>query len=331
MKNYISAFALIVIAIIFCSWGGLVHKTIHQLAIYQLPEGMRETFFMHADYFVKNASRPDTRRNSDSTEATKHFIDIEAYGKNAIYTMPLSWQKAKAIYSEDTLKTYGYVPYVIVDMQQKLTHAFKAGLKDSILFYATDLGHYIGDAHVPLHTSINYDGQLSNQKGIHALWESMIPEIELDEFNLYTNHTATYIKKPDEAIWKTIRHTNTLVKDVFAKEVEVSKSFTENTKYRTQTRRGKEVKYYTTEFAKAYYAALKGSINKQLIYSSEMIADFWFTAWVDAGKPNLNKIFNEEISTNAKESLQFELKAFKQNELIKNNLLKAKNKVESNE
>ena len=43
---------------------------------------------------------------------------------------------------------------------EKLTSAFKSKNKDSILFYAADLGHYVGDLHVPLHITNNYDGQL---------------------------------------------------------------------------------------------------------------------------------------------------------------------------
>ena len=34
-----------------------------------------------------------------------------------------------------------------------------------------DLGHYLADAHVPLHTG-NYSSQRTNQTGIHALWET---------------------------------------------------------------------------------------------------------------------------------------------------------------
>lgn len=322
---------LLVLSLALVSWGALVHKTVHQLAIYQLPNEMRSFFYTHADYLIKNATRPDARRNSDSTEATKHFIDFEVYGKNAAYDMPFSWKAAKAKYQEDTLKKYGYVPYVIIDMQQKLTNAFKKGIKDSILFYAADLGHYIGDAHVPLHTTENYDGQLSNQKGIHSLWESMVPEIELEQFNLYTPHKAQYIANKEEAVWNVLRKSHALVKDVFEKEVEVTKAIGQDKKYRIQIRRGKEVKYYTSEFAKAYYEALKNSINEQLLSSSQMISDFWYTAWVDAGKPNLDKQFNESLSAEQQNKIDAEIQSFKSNSLMKDKLLKAKEKASNDE
>jgi arylsulfatase A-like enzyme len=38
------------------------------------------------------------------------------------------------------------------------------------------LGHYVGDAHVPLHAALNYDGQLTGQTGFHSRWESEMVE-----------------------------------------------------------------------------------------------------------------------------------------------------------
>ena len=168
-RSLIVSAALFVILLVSSSWGFLVHKTTHQLAVYQLPTPLQQFFYTHIDNVVSNSVRPDQRRNSDPTEGTKHFIDIEAYGPNASNTMPLEWDKAVAIYTKDSLIKYGYVPYHIIYMQAKLTEAFKQKNKDSILFYAADLGHYIGDAHVPLHTTINYDGQLTGQKGMHII------------------------------------------------------------------------------------------------------------------------------------------------------------------
>lgn len=330
LKNKLLCNIILIGCLAFCSWGFLVHRTTHQLAIYQLPKPMQDFFYANADYLIKHSVRPDTRKKHDPTEDTKHFIDFEAYGKNAAYTMPFKWADAVKKYPIDTLKKYGYVPYVIADVQSKLTNAFKQGNKDSILFYAADLGHYIADAHVPLHTTLNYDGQLTNQKGIHSLWESMIPEIEIENFNLYTPHTATYIKNLDAAIWKTVRQSHALVNNLLLQERAISKTMSEEQKYRTQIRRGKEVKSYTTAFAKAYHAALKNSINQQLILSSEMIANCWFTAWVNAGKPNLEKCFATPTKSQLDE-LNIELASYKKNTLLKENLLKAKEKNKADE
>lgn len=310
-------------------WGFLVHKTVHQLAIYALPEEISPFFYQNMDYLVSNAARPDTRRNTDSTEATKHFIDLEMYGAAAAHKMPLDWGNAVSIYSKDSLLKYGYVPYHVIYMKGKLTDAFKRGNKDSILFYAADLGHYIGDAHVPLHTTVNYDGQLTNQKGLHSLWESMIPELEISQYQLYSSHKAKYLRKPEKDIWNAVRNAAALLPSMLQKEKEVSLGFTDAQKYRIQLRRGVETKNYTTEFAKAYSTALGNTINNQLTASANLLADFWYTSWVDAGKPNLVAITGTWTDAD-KAKLNKEISLFKANMLLQNNALLSK-KTESKE
>lgn len=323
LKKFALTVLITSVLIISTGWGFLVHKTVHQLAVYELPEAMLPFFYQQMDYLVTHAPRPDMRRNEDSTEATKHFIDLEMFGDRAAAKMPLDWNRAVQKYTADSLLKYGYVPYHIIYMKGKLTEAFRQGNKDSILFYAADLGHYIGDAHVPLHTTVNYDGQLTDQKGLHGLWESMIPELEIGNYSLYSTHKATYLKKPAEAIWQAVRKAAGLVPDMLLKEKEVSKGFTEEQKFRVQIRRGKETKSYTTAFAKAYAEALGTTINDQLRSSANLIADFWYTSWVDAGKPDLSRI-NTGWSAGTQLKLAAELKAFHENKLLENKLLLSK-------
>jgi len=315
---------LVAVISVLSSWGFLVHKTVHQLAVYELPSSMRPFFYTNMKYLVDNAGRPDQRRNTDSTEASKHFVDLEAYGDSAAWKMPFTWDEAVKKYGKDSLLEYGYVPYQIITMKNKLTNAFRTGNKDSILFYATDMAHYIGDANVPLHTSLNYDGQLTNQKGLHSLWESMIPEIEIESYNLHNSHKAQYVKNPEQTIWNCIRHSFALTKDVFGMEIEASKGFVDSIKYRVQVRRGQEVKSYTTAFAKAYSKLLAPTINQQLLNSANMIADFWYTAWVDAGKPNLSPLLSQPFEKKEKNALKEEMKIWKKNELIQKGILLSK-------
>ena len=328
-RKYMVFVFLSVMVVLTVSWGFLVHKTVHQLAVYELPKEIAPFFYQNMGYLVTNAPRSDMRRNQDSTEATKHFIDLEMYGPEAVTRMPLDWQSATKLYTKDSLLKYGYLPYHIIYMKWKLTEAFKKGNKDSILFYAADMGHYIADANVPLHTTVNYDGQLTKQKGLHSLWESMIPEIEIGNYNLYSTHHAVYLKDPALAIWGAVRRSAVLVPEMLLKEKEVSRGFKEDQKFRTQIRRGRESKSYTSEFAKAYAAALKNTINEQLINSANLIADFWYTSWVDAGKPNLTAItpdWNKENQAN----WENELKAFTNNKLLESKLLLSK-KAETRE
>lgn len=320
VKKSVLLVGLLATVVGLSSWGFLVHHTTQQLAVYELPKAMQPFFFKAMKGLVKDATRPDERRNTDPTEATKHFIDLEAYGDSAAYKMPLKWDDAVAKYTKDTLLKYGYVPYHIIAMKAKLVEAFAAKDKEKILFIAADLAHYIEDANVPLHTSINYDGQLTNQKGIHALWESVTPEVELSSYTLSSKHKAAYLTKPEEAIWGAIRVSSGLVAEVFAKEKEVSAKFPDSLKYKTVFKYGKKLKYYSETFAKAYGESLKPSINQQLINSANLVADFWYTAWVDAGKPDLDTILSKE----EKQKWKKQKYSFRKNHLLQDSLLLAK-------
>ncbi len=324
MKKSIKAFLqpvlLVSLSLTCISWGFLVHKSINQLAVYELPAEMAPFFHQHMAYLVKESVRADERRSTDSAEAPKHFIDFEAYDKDqlAAWRMPFQYEEAIRMYGRDSLEKYGYLPYHVIKLKERLTAAFRAWDRDSILFYAADLAHYIGDAHVPLHTTINYDGQLTGQKGLHSLWESMIPELHIDEFQLYTKYKVTYLKNPEQAIWDALRSSYILVDDMLKKEVMVAKDFPGETKYRTQIRNGKSYTSYTKEFADAYYQRIGKSVNLQMILSANLIADFWYTAWVDAGEPSLDIITDKDTD---RRQLRVEKKAFKRNMLIKKGLL----------
>jgi len=301
------------------SWGFLMHKTATKLAVYELPKKMQKFFVRNINSVVNNSIRPDIRRNTDFTEAPKHFIDLENYGDSSAWKMPLKWDDAVKIYTKDSLLKYGYVPYYVIVMKDNLARAFREKNKDSILFYAADMAHYIEDANVPLHTTNNYDGQLTNQTGIHALWESTVPEIELSNINFYPKHHAIYLSHPEEAIWGAVRKAHSLLNEVFEEEKQVSKDFTDSTKYHLQKQRGKWVKKYSDEFAKAYAQVTKQMVNERLIASANLVADFWFTAWVDAGKPDLNNLISPAWNKSDKKQLKKDLKLFKTNKLIQPN------------
>ena len=75
---------------------------------------------------------------------------------------------------------------------------------------AADLGHYVGDAHVPLHTTSNYNGQKTGQKGIHAFWESRIPELSGGQYSNFVP-TVNYIDDPQSFIWEAVLESHRLL------------------------------------------------------------------------------------------------------------------------
>jgi len=308
--------------IVFCSsWGFLVHRAVGQLAIYQLPKPMRAFFWLNRDSVVSQSIRPDIRRNTDRTEAPRHFIDLEAYGDSAAWKMPMTMTEAIRQFTLDTLHKYGYVPYVVLEVKDRLTEAFRKGDRDSILFYAIDLGHYIGDANVPLHSSINYDGQLTGQRGLHALWESTVPDQLMDGYKLRDGHKARYLSDPAASIWESVRRAHGLLQQMFEEERQASAGIPDSVKYRVEHRYGRDIKVYTPAFAKIYGARLGSMVNDQLLHSADQIADFWYTAWVDAGKPELNALLPAPLTRKDKRAMCVESKDYRKGRLIEKQLL----------
>ena len=186
-------------------WGFLGHKTINQHAVFALPQPLFGFYKKHIQFITDHAVDPDQRRYSDTAEACRHYIDLDHYEKSLpIDTLPKYWMQAVEKFTADTLFEYGIVPYHVQMMLYRLTKAFQEKNLAAILRLSADIGHYVADVHVPLHTTENYDGQLTHQHGIHALWETRIPEISLPNYNLLVPF-AHYLPQPTDSIWSYLQ------------------------------------------------------------------------------------------------------------------------------
>jgi hypothetical protein len=180
------------------------------------------------------------------------------------------------------------LPWEIIYWENKLTDAFKKKDMKMILRASATIGHYVADAYVPLHTISNYNGQKTNQIGIHALWESAIPEAFGDRYQ-HINGGAIYLKDPAATIWNILKQTYPLAPVVLADEKEVSTHFTKSQKYLPSKNEEHKIRY-TPAYIAAYNKALNGMVEKQLRSSATDVASFWYTAWVNAGQPDLSRL-----------------------------------------
>ncbi|MDO7845134.1 zinc dependent phospholipase C family protein [Hymenobacter sp. M29] len=271
------------------AWGFFGHRLLNRLAVYTLPPGMIGFYKANIDYLTVNATRPDSRRTVVPDEAPKHFLDVDRYGDSAEYKLPRKYADAVARYGEDSLQRHGIVPWNVVAMKNKLTAAFKAKDTDRILSLSADLGHYVADACVPLHTTKNYNGQLTGQRGIHGLWESRLPELLSADYDLFTGK-AEYIDNPTNAIWAAVIRSHAAVDSVLLFERQLTGQMSGDQKYGYEQRGNNTVRAYSREFSRAYHAKLNGQVERQMRYAASLIGDFWFTCWVDGGSPDLSQL-----------------------------------------
>jgi hypothetical protein len=309
------------------AWGFFGHRTITQVAVYELPASMQAFYYRHMAELVRQSTAPDERRNSDPTEAPKHFIDMDHYAEdNPFARMPRQYDKAAEKYSADTLQKYGTVPWVILETKEKLTEAFRQRDTMSIVKYSAELSHYVGDAFVPLHTTINYDGQLTDQKGLHSLWESQLPERFINEYKL-VGEPAKYIKDPLAAVWGVVQESFGFLGETFDRASKIEKVMKPDVRFTFSHRYGKTTRRYSDAFADAYEKSVGGMVNYRLKGAPTMISSLWLTAWQDAGRPNLAEMMTPAKPTkDEREKLATELTAWKRNTLSQDQLLLAQQK-----
>ena len=306
-KNYFSVskrffFIGCLLSIAYCllstaayTWGFFGHKKINEMAVFTLPPEMIGFYKKNIDYLIKHSVDPDRRRYSVPEEAARHYIDIDRYGKTPFDSIPKKWKDAVAKFSEDTLKAYGIVPWYIEQMTYRLTEAFKDQNADEILYLSANLGHYIADAHVPLHTTENYNGQLTNQRGIHAFWESRIPELFSDQWDFFTGR-AQYIGNINEKTWKIVKASNAAKDSVLKFEAKLNSKWDSDTKYSIE----KNKKVYSSEYSQAYNQLLNGMVERRMRSAIFSVGSFWYTAWVNAGQPDLNRLTDKQVADSLK-------------------------------
>lgn len=275
----------------FC-WGFYGHRLINEYAVFLLPPEMLVLYKPNINFITEHAVDPDKRRYAVAGEGPRHFIDIDLYGTYPYPELPRKYEDAVMKYGEATVQVNGIVPWAVMTMYHRLVNAFKEKNFSKILKTSTELGHYIADAHVPLHASSNHNGQLSDQKGIHAFWESRVPELlAAKEFDFFIGK-AEYIKNPDKFIWDRVLESALAADSVLRFEKILNDEF-KSSKYSYEERNGSFIRQYSTAYTIKYNEMLDGMVERRMRESIYAIASFWYTAWVNAGQPDLKSLVNK--------------------------------------
>lgn len=256
-------------------WGEEGHKLINKKAVENLPKEMSE-FSKWKNFLVEHSADADKRRKDDPDEFPRHFIDIDFY--NEFNTGIMNFEKEYFIkkYGDSVVTQMGILPWTLFSVLENLTHAFKEKNRDRILILAADLGHYVADAHQPMHTVLNYDGQLTNQKGLHSRYESKMFNKYLNEIENSVNlKEANYVENPTEYIFNFISNSNSLNPLILEADLHAQKY-------------GGEVN--SDEYYNNLWFRLQYITGIQVIAAINALSSLLYTAWVNAGKPNLNEI-----------------------------------------
>ena len=302
-------------------WGYWAHPRINRSAVLALPAEIRGFFYNHVDFLTEAAIMPDLRKHvlNDRTEGPRHYCDLEEFDQPDVQ-IPRTAEEAKTTYEAAVLDKRGRLPWHIQEVMTKLTKAMQERRKSEILLLAADLGHYIGDAHMPLHTSANHDGQLTDQKGVHALWEARLPELFGHTYNLRVP-TAQFIADPVAEVWRIVRASHAAVDTVLRvdkalrTEIGADNLFEKDAQGAVRKNRYGQP-YFTLAYATGFHERLGGMVERRLRASAAATASFWYTAWVNADKPDLNKLDSDALRRASRADLKAEQRLLKKGKLV---------------
>jgi hypothetical protein len=253
------------------AWGFEAHKYILARAIPLLPAEIRPFFERFQTTIVEHAIDPDLWRTAGwEEEPPRHFLDLDAYGAHPFSTVPRSYDEAVRRHGRDFVEKNGLLPWRVEEIYRKLTEAFRQTApysRDNIKFFASVIGHYVGDAQVPLHSALNYDGQLTGQWGVHARFET-------DLFLRYrqrlrvTPAPAGRITNPRDFIFDSLIASYAHVAGV----LEADKAAIQ----------GRDV--YDDVYFERLFAKMQPVLERRLADSITGTASVITTAWIEAGR-----------------------------------------------
>ncbi|HEX2610248.1 MAG TPA: S1/P1 nuclease [Gemmatimonadales bacterium] len=252
-------------------WGDEGHRTTNQMAISALPDEIREFYSLYLDTLVEHAMDADNAKEKDPGERPRHFIDIDLYGAFPFDELPEEYEEAVKKFGEQTVIGRGIVPWQIERTYKKLVKAFNDGNLEEVLKHSAWLGHYVGDAHVPFHTTSNHNGQLTGQKGLHSYFETA----------LLNKHVTPSEVKPVLA-----RQTSTAPHKLAFEWVRESYGHLQALLDADAANGGKTKRRNLTGFAKV----AKPIAIDRLAKGSSAAASLWYSAWIEAGKPSLSDL-----------------------------------------
>jgi len=272
MKRKIApTFMMMALMVLLCSWGDKGHQKINGSAPRFFPARLNH-FKCWSEKLAAHGSDADNRKKDDRTEGVKHYIDIDAY-KDFVGMHRITEDKGAAFsqYGKEFIMKNGTLPWVTDSTYHVLVLQFRSKEWTKVVLTAADLGHYVGDGHMPLHLTLNYDGKTSGQSGIHSRYESKMINKYVDQ--IVVKRSCTH----------KIKDVNRYVFDYIYNNYQYKDSLLNADKFAFEKA--------NHEYSDLYYETLwnrtKGFTRQMIAGSSKSLAELIRMAWIEAGRPRI--------------------------------------------
>lgn len=252
------------------AWGPAGHRLVNNWAVETLPPEMRTFFEANRQFLMDHANDPDDWMKKDRYERMRHYIYLDKYGFFPYLKLPHSFKDAVQQYGSGRIHRDGLLPWTVGDFSLRLTNAFKARDWNAVRIDAAALGHYVADAHDPLHTTQNYDGQLSGQSGLADRFEIRLIE-RYSNFFIYSPADAAKIDDPTEYAFQMILEANTWVDSIILADRRAFEGLPE----------------YNDDYFDRFYNRVGSTAMREIDGAAADTGSYWYTAWLNAGRPTL--------------------------------------------
>jgi hypothetical protein len=178
----------------------------------------------------------------------------------------------------------GRVPWKVGEVYGELVQALRSGDTARALERAAVLGHFIGDAHVPLHSATNYDGQQTGQTGFHGRWESAMVE----RFERQIDAAAK--PQPAARIGDPVKLTFDILLESYGHYPRALASDLASRESMDLAETPQDDRYDDAYYSKLYERE-GNALARRLSQAATRVGSLWLQAWQDAGRPVVDASF----------------------------------------
>lgn len=261
------------------AWGFDAHKFIAERMIALLPAELKPLFEKRKAFIIERAIDPDLWRNVGwEQEPPNHFLDMdhEAFGPYPFEGLPRDYSAAVQKFGKEFVDSQGLLPWRTAEFYGRLQREFEllkresppGYVLDNIVLNAAMLTHYISDGHVPLHAVVNYDGQLTDQNGLHSRWESELFERNVSKLKI-APPAMKPVTNPRDFVFETLLASNRDAANVLQSDKAAVA--------------GRE--FYDDQYFEAFAKGTLPTLERRLNVSIAAVAATITGAWEQAGKP----------------------------------------------
>jgi hypothetical protein len=271
------ALASLLVAPAAYGWGPAAHQLVNSRAIETLPPPLRDFFQANRQFLIAHADDPDAQlknvkepRQKDKGLGGQEYIHLDDYGRFPYLKLPHSFEAAVRQYGKGHVNKDGLLPWHIGKVSLDLTEALRAGNWDQAKLLAAELGFYVADAHDPLHTTLNYDGQLTDQAGLAERFDTVLVD-RFRNFFMFTPREAVKIQDPTEYAFEMVLESNAWVDNVLLAD----------------RRSLDDLPGHNEDYYDRFYSQVGSIVVRQLNDAAHDTGSYWYTAWLNAGQPEL--------------------------------------------